>query len=380
MLNVPAPTLATMSAFEVAPQLPAAVDMRSDTVTRPSVAMREAMSVAEVGDDLMRDDPTVRALEERVATLFGKESALFFPSGTMSNLTALLCWCQLRGSEYICGDKSHVFLFEQAGGAQFGGCSPRTVPNLADGTFDLDLARAAIREDDVHEPITRLICVENTHNFCGGCVLPLQFQRDLRALATEHGLPIHLDGARLWNAITESGQQCSPSQLASLVDSMSVCLSKGLGAPAGSLLVGPADLISKARRVRKALGGGMRQIGVLAAAGLCALDDFEGGMLALDHARARLLADALRPMPSFTLRPSKIDSNIVFADIVTTRGGAAGTGATAEEVQAMLRERGVLVSAWAARRIRLVLHRDVDDSRLAQAIAVLTEVDGVLSG
>ena len=180
-----------MASF-IAPPLPAEVDLRSDTVTRPSLAMRTAMASAPVGDDVMQDDPTINALESRTAALFGKEAALFFPTGTMSNLCAVLAHCRHRGSEMICGDQSHMFLWEQAGPAQFGGVSPRTVINLADGSMDIAAVSAAIRDDDIHEPTTALICIENTHNACGGKVLPVVFLRDLRVLADKHGLPVHL--------------------------------------------------------------------------------------------------------------------------------------------------------------------------------------------
>jgi len=203
------------------------IDLRSDTVTKPNDKMREAMFTAIVGDDVYEEDPTIIALETRVAQMFGKESALFFPSGTQSNLTAALIWCNCRGSEMIVGDNSHMFLWEQAGASQFGGISMRTVPNLSDGTMDLDNIRNSIRDDDFHEPITKLICIENTHNACGGKVLPLEFLTNLKALADSYNLPIHLDGARVWNSITKMNIQ--PSEIAKYVDSLSVCLSKGLG-------------------------------------------------------------------------------------------------------------------------------------------------------
>ena len=211
------------------------IDLRSDTVTKPTPEMRKAMSEAVVGDDVFGEDETIQQLENRVAQLFQKDAALFFPSGTMSNLTSILTWCPNRGSEIIVGDNSHIFLFEQAGASQFGGVSPRTVPNLPDGTFDLDTLKTAIRDDDIHEPSTKLICIENTHNACGGKVLPISFMKDLKAIADN--IPIHLDGARIWNALYAS--RSTPPEIASYVDSLSVCLSKGLGAPIGSLLVGP---------------------------------------------------------------------------------------------------------------------------------------------
>ena len=344
------------------------VDMRSDTVTRPTHAMRQAMAEAVVGDDVMRDDPTVKALEERIAALFKKEASIFFPTGTMSNLTAALCWCPGRGSEMIVGDNSHMFLFEQAGAAQFGGISPRTVVNNPDGTMDLEAVRLAIRDDDVHEPATKLICVEDTHNACGGRVLPVSFLRDLKALAAEHSLPVHMDGARIWNACT--AMNCPPHELGAWVDSISVCLSKGLGAPAGSLLVGSHDLIAKARRIRKALGGGMRQVGILAAAGLKGLDDFEAGMLTHDHRRAKQLASGLRGLVSFEVDEAKVDTNIIFVNLLRQ---------DSSKVQALLKERNVLVSAWAPKLIRLAVHRDIDDEQIAVAIEALRQVSATIA-
>lgn len=375
------------------------VDLRSDTVTKPSQAMYQAMVHAEVGDDVMREDPTVDALEKRVSAFFGKEAALFFPSGTMSNLAALLTWCSARGSEFIVGDQSHIFLYEQAGAAQFGGISPRNVPNLPDGTLDLSSVQMAIREYDIHEPITRLICIENTHNACGGKVLPLSFLKELKTLATSNPssgpdphnhLPIHMDGARIWNALTaydydyDQVSSSSPSEIASHVDSLTVCLSKGLGAPVGSLLVGPQDFIDRARRIRKALGGGMRQSGVLAAAGLQALDDFESGILKRDHERAQQIAASVRTMTSFQLMTS-VETNIVFLKIVLydpeRKSGSsvdvanATTETISSRISGRLRERGVLVSAWAPYLLRLVVHRDINDEDIQYTIQCIEEID-----
>ena len=330
------------------------VDFRSDTITQPTAEMRDAMAKAIVGDDVYGEDPTIIALECRVAAMFHKESALFFPSGTMSNLTATLAWCSERSSEIIVGDKSHMFLFEQAGAAQFGGISSRTVPNLVDGTMDLSVLASAIREDDIHEPRTRLLCIENTHNACGGKVLPLAFLRDLKALALEHEIPVHMDGARIWNAIT--AMDTTPEKISMYVDSLSVCLSKGLGAPVGSLLIGSTELITKARRIRKALGGGMRQVGVLAAAGIVALDDFESGILQEDHIRARKLADALAELPIFEVYA--VETNIIFARVKTANA----------HWLSILRSMNILVSEWEPFLMRVVVHRDIDDMDIDFAI------------
>jgi threonine aldolase len=276
------------------------IDLRSDTVTKPTQAMRDAMYSAIVGDDVFGEDPTVIQLEKKVAQMFGKKAGLFFPSGTMSNLAAILAWCPNRGSEIVVGDKSHIFLFEQASAAQFGGISYRTIPNLPDGSFEFEDVLAAIREDDgingvdIHEPATTLVCTENTHNVCGGKIVPITFMKKLHELCSKvnkKSIPIHMDGARIWNAIEGSG--VTPELMGKYADSISVCLSKGLGAPAGSILLGTSDFIRKARRCRKALGGGMRQSGILAAAGLQAIADFEDGILTTDHRHARLLAEEM---------------------------------------------------------------------------------------
>ena len=330
------------------------IDLRSDTVTQPTDEMRQAMSNAIVGDDVADEDPTIIKLQTRVAAMFHKEAALFFPTGTMSNLAAVLVWCNRRGSEMIVGNKSHMFLFEQAGAAQFGGVSPHAINNLPNGTMDIDDIRRAIRDDDIHEPRTRLIAIENTHNACGGKVLPLEFLENLRILASRNKLPIHMDGARIWNAI--EAMKASPYVLADYVDSLSVCLSKGLGAPVGSLLVGTHAFIQKAKRVRKALGGGMRQSGILAAAGLVALDDFENKpILSIYHDYAKELAQTINKLQLFEVDSEHIDSNIIFAKIKSPLINAT-------MVKERLREHGILVSAWASDLIRIVLHRDIKES------------------
>jgi len=343
------------------------IDLHSDTVTRPTAEMREAMASAIVGDDVSREDPTIIVLENRVAKMFNKEAALFFPSGTMSNLTALLTWCSTRGSEFIVGDKSHMFLFEQAGAAQFGGVSPRTVPNLHDGTMDLNLVKLAIRDDDIHEPITKLICIENTHNACGGKVLSSYFMKDLKDLADTHNIPIHLDGARVWNAL--SATDMKPYKIGNYVSSLSVCLSKGLGAPIGSLLVGDSNFIEKARRIRKALGGGMRQVGILGAAGLKAIDDFESGILIHDHIRTLELADGLKSVSFLKIREN-IQTNIIFADIVSH-----DKSMNSQVISDMLKEKGICISAWEPFLIRLVVHRDVSDADIEKTIKGFEEID-----
>jgi threonine aldolase len=348
----------------------ATVDMRSDTVTKPTEKMRKAMYKAIVGDDVYEEDATVQMLESKVAAMFGKQAALFFPSGTMSNLASLLTWCPCRGDEYIVGDKSHIFLFEQASAAQFGSISPRTVANLPNGTMDIAALEGAIREHDIHEPETRLICIENTHNSCGGRVLPLAFFESLRELAKERkgGIPIHLDGARIWNASESYGVKLAT--YGSYVDSITVCLSKGLGAPAGSLLIGGREFIQEARRVRKALGGGMRQVGILAAAGFQAIADFERGILKKDHLNAQRLASAIREMAIFKLR-EPIETNIMFLEILVDEN--------AGQVAKMLLDRELKVSIWGSKLLRLVVHRDIDDEHIVKAVDALHDVSRSLN-
>ena len=353
------------------------IDLRSDTVTMPSMQMRAAMASAEVGDDVFCEDPTIKRLEERVALMFNKDAALFFPSGTMSNLTATLVWCDGRGSEFIVGDNSHMFLFEQAGAAQFGGISPRAIPNLQNGTFDLNAVKLAIRDNDIHEPTTKLICIENTQNACGGKVLPICFMETLKTLANSHNIPVHLDGARIWNAINALGVQ--PSEISKHVTSISVCLSKGLGAPIGSLLVGPTDFIKKARRIRKALGGGMRQVGILGAAGMQALDDFDAGILLKDHIRTQKLATALKKFNSFKIADVQdIQTNIIFAEIVLY-DKSWNEKLISSIVNNLLKEKGVIVSVWSERLIRFVVYRDINDDDIEKTIQSLKEIDEYLS-
>merc|ERR1712106_820713 len=263
------------------------VDLRSDTVTQPSKEMREAMASAEVGDDVFRDDPTVLELEKRVANLAGKEAALYVPSGTMGNLICVLAHCWERGAEILIGDRSHIHIYEQGGVAQLGGVHPRTLKNLEDGTFSIEELEAKVREDDQHLPITTMVAIENTHNKCGGRALPLEWLEQLGKSCKRLGLPLHCDGARLFNAAASQGKEIG--DLLKHVDSASLCLSKGLGCPIGSVIVGTKELMQKAIRVRKVLGGGMRQIGILAAAGLYALDH-QVDKLADDHKHAQNIA------------------------------------------------------------------------------------------
>jgi threonine aldolase len=338
------------------------VDLRSDTVTRPTSGMRSAMASAEVDDDVLGKDPTADRLEGRVAELLGKEAALFFPSGTQANQTAVLLHTS-PGSEAVCEAESHVFHYELADVAWLAGVQLHPVHSDRGRLVASDVA-AAVRPGDRHHSITTLICVENTHNLHGGAVVPLEALRGIRAAAAERRLPVHLDGARLWNAAAATGDRLS--DLAACADTVMVSLSKGLGCPVGSLLAGPADLISEAWSVRKRLGGGMRQVGVLAAAGLWALDHHLE-RLAEDHERAARLAAACDGITG--LRSVPPDTNIVMLDVERD-------DLDAETVSEQLGERGVWILAAGPRRLRAVTHLDVDDAGIERAIDALRSVLG----
>lgn len=297
------------------------VELRSDTFTRPTPAMRRAMAEAEVGDDVWDEDPTVDRLEALAADMMGKEAALFVTSGTQGNLVALLSHTR-RGDEVILGDRSHIFVNETAGAAVVGGLQLRALPNRDDGRLRPDEISAAIRDDDVHHPRTGLVALENTHNACGGAVLRPEEIAEVAGIARGAGVPIHLDGARVFNAAVALG--IPVARIVAPVDSVTFCLSKGLGAPVGSVLCGTRPFIAEARRYRKMLGGGTRQAGVLAAAGLVALDQHVA-RLAEDHANARLLAEGLARIPGVAVDPGRVETNIVFFD-------AADTGISAGEI------------------------------------------------
>lgn len=287
------------------------VDLRSDTLTRPTTEMSQAMAEAEVGDDVFGEDPTVNRLEELAADRLGKEAALFVASGTMGNLVSLLTHCA-RGEEILLGSLAHTFYFEQGGSAAVGGIHPRTLPNQPDGTLLLTDIEGAIRTDNVHFPRTRLIVLENTHNLCGGYPLDLAYMQAVGDIARRHDLKIHVDGARLFNAAV--ALDVPAAKLAAEADSVSFCLSKGLGAPVGSVVCGSREFISEARRARKVLGGGMRQAGVLAAAGIVALEEMID-RLADDHANARKLAEGLAQLPGIIIDPEQIVTNIVYFEV-----------------------------------------------------------------
>ena len=321
------------------------VDLRSDTLTRPTPSMLKAMAEAQVGDDVFGEDPTINKLEEMAADRLGKEAALFVASGTMGNLVSLLAHCG-RGDEIILGSLSHTFFFEQGGSAAVGGIHPRTVANQPDGTLALSEIEAAVRSDNIHFPLTRLIVLENTHNLCGGHPIDTDYMQAVGDIARRHGLKIHVDGARFFNAAV--ALDLKVDQLAAEADSVSFCLSKGLAAPVGSLVCGSWDFIFKARRARKVLGGGMRQAGVLAAAGIVALNEMVD-RLTDDHANARKLADGLAEMPGLSIDPSLIKTDIVYFEVKRD-------DMTVAELVKRLEDRGVRMLPVGPGRIRAVTH------------------------
>ena len=324
------------------------IDLRSDTVTRPTPGMREAMARAEVGDDVFGDDPTVNRLQEVAADRFGMHAALFFPSGTQSNLAALMAHCA-RGEECIVGQQAHTYRYEGGGMAVLGSIQPQPLENLPDGSLDLAQVEAAIKPDDAHFAITRLIALENT---IGGKVLGREYLAEAVDLAARRGLSIHLDGARIFNAAVKLGME--PAALCEGFDSVSVCLSKGLGAPAGTVLVGGGDFMERAQRIRKMLGGAMRQAGVLAAAGLYALEHHVE-RLAEDHANAERLAKGLAGL-GLTVEP--VQTNMVFAHIPPADVGALARHLESEGVTAIV-----------SPRMRMVTHLDVDAAGIDHAVA-----------
>jgi threonine aldolase len=360
----------------------ALIDLRSDTVTKPTPRMRDAMAKAEVGDDVFEDDPTVNALEERAAELLGKEAGLFVASGTMGNLVAQLAHLR-RGEETIAGREHHMVIDEAAGHAVIVGASIRSLDDRPDGTMDLAAIDEAFRDPmDVHEPITGLITIENTHAHSMGQPLTVEYTRQVAQIAHDHDVPLHIDGARLWNAVVALGVR--PIDLAEPADSVAVCLTKGLACPVGSLVVGKRDFIWRARRARKLVGGGMRQVGILAAAGLVALSDGPGGMidrLAEDHANARRLAEALAGMDGIAspggtaqptpgpLDPTRVRTNFVMFKVARDRA----------EFLAALRARNVLMVEYPHGQVRAVTHYGVtaDDieTTIAATRAALAETD-----
>ncbi len=337
------------------------IDLRSDTVTHPTEDMRRAMAAAEVGDDQYREDPTVARLEERAAELFGMEAALLVTSGTMGNLVALLTHCG-RGDEVLLGDQCHIVWYENMGGAVLGGIVYQQVPTERSGELALDTLAGTIRTRSEFNAPTRLIAIENTHNRRGGTVLSLDYLRGLRRLADDAGVRIHMDGARVFNAAIASGSALS--EIAGTVDTIQFCLSKGLAAPVGSMIAGPREFIEVARQRRRLVGGAMRQAGVIAAAGLVALNDMRD-RLAEDHARARRLAEGLAAIPGVTIDLDSVQSNIIVFRPPTT---------DFDRVSAAFRAEGILCSGFGTLGLRMVTHYQIDDAAIDRTLAVASQV------
>lgn len=336
-------------------------DFRSDTVTRPTPKMRQAMAEAVVGDDVLGDDPTVLKLEALAAETMGKEAGLFCPSGTMGNSIAVKAWTQ-ELQEVIVEARSHIYNLESTHMTFISRVTPRPLPSQR-GAMEPEIIEANIKIPNVHTPKTTLICVENTHNNHSGAVIPLDNLKAVRRIADKYHLKVHLDGARIFNAGTASGVPVK--EYAKLVDSVMFCLSKGLSAPAGSMLVGPKDFIEYGRRLRKALGGGMRQVGVLAAPGIIALTEMPARLIE-DHQRAKKLAAAIAGLPGVSLDPSKIETNIIIFGFSHPKYSSA-------QFLSELKERGILALATAG-GIRFVTHKDVDDEDVERAIAAFKEI------
>ena len=337
------------------------IDLRSDTVTRPTDAMRQAMARAEVGDDVLGDDPTVQRLEEASAERVGKDAGLYVPSGTMANLLALLVHCG-RGDEAVVGSESHILHHEAVGASALGGISLRSVANDDRGRIDPAELRALIRAPG-SAPRTALVCLENTQNRCGGAAIPLDSMRGAAEVARDAGAAVHLDGARIFNAAL--ALETDASTIAALADTVAFCFSKGLGAPVGSVLTGPREVIARARVLRRQLGGGMRQAGVIAAAALHALEHHVE-CLPGDHERAARLADGLASLPGAPLELDSPDTNIVFFEL----GGALD----GIEFRERLAAEGVLCSGTGPQRVRMVTHLDVDDAAIDAAVAAAGRV------
>ncbi|KAF7131926.1 hypothetical protein RHSIM_Rhsim09G0137500 [Rhododendron simsii] len=342
------------------------VDLRSDTVTKPTESMRIAMANAEVDDDVLGHDPTAFRLEMEVARILGKEAGLFVPSGTMGNLISVLVHCEIRGSEVILGDNSHIHIYENGGISTIGGVHPRTVKNNQDGSMDIDLIEAAIRDRkmDICYPTTRLICLENTHANSGGRCLPVEYIDKVGELATKYGLKLHIDGARIFHASVALGVPVH--RLVQAADSVSVCLSKGLGAPVGSVIVGSKGFIARAKTLRKTLGGGMRQVGVLCAAALVGLQE-NVAKLERDHKNAKTLAEGLNKIKGLKVDVASVETNIVYFDILNN------AYVSTEKLCKNLEERGILVMSLNSSRVRLVVHHQISTTDVQYTLSCIKE-------
>ena len=347
------------------------IDLRSDTVTQPTPAMREAMASAPVGDDVYGEDPTINELQALAAEMLGKEAGLFVASGTMGNLTSVLTHCG-RGEEMILGKQAHIFRYEAGSAAAYGGVHPNTLQVQPDGTLDLDEIRQTIRPDNEHHPVTRLICLENTQGGVMGAPLPVSYMRQVGDIAREHGLKLHVDGARLFNAAAALG--VTARELVEDADSASICLSKGLCAPVGSVIVGSRDFIKRAHRIRKSLGGGMRQAGILGAAGLIALREMSRPeRLGEDHANARALAEGLAALPYITLDLSTVRTNMFKFWL------AADAPITAEGLMRVLEaDYGILIRPYSLdeRSFRLVTHFYIQAEQVRKVVSAIGELLG----
>ena len=338
------------------------IDLRSDTVTKPSAEMRRAMAEAEVGDDVFIEDPTINKLQERAAEIFGRQAALFVPSGSMGNLTCILAQTR-QGQEVICEESGHVYNYEMASMSAIGGVLPRLVPG-EDGILSWQAISKAIRPKIYYRSQTALIALENTHNMAGGTVYPTKLSEEICDRAHDAGILVHLDGARIFNAATYLGENVA--DMTKKFDSIQFCLSKGLGAPVGSMIVGSREFIERCRSIRKMLGGGMRQAGVLAAAGLIALEKGPK-RLQVDHDHAKLLATGLAAIPGITLNPAKVQTNIVIFNLKTS-------GWSSSDFLQTLAKRDVLAVPVDNERVRMVTHLDVDRNDVEKAAAAVQEV------
>ncbi|MEN8241450.1 MAG: low-specificity L-threonine aldolase [Chloroflexota bacterium] len=339
------------------------LDFRSDTVTQPTPEMREAMAQAQVGDDVYGEDPTINRLQEISAEIAGMQSAIFVPSGTMGNLASILAHCQ-RGDELIVGNLAHIFLYEAGGAAALGGVHTRQVQNQKDGTLKLEEIKQAIRSSsDAHQPLTRLVTLENTHNTCDGISLSAAYIQSVADLAHEHGLKLHIDGARIFNAAAD--QDVTVKDLASPADSITFCLSKGLAAPVGSMICGTEEFIGKVHRIRKQLGGGMRQAGVLAAAGIVSFESV-AGKLKEDHRRAKTLAQGLAKIPQVVTDPDNQHTNMVYFSL------AEDAPITIENFLAQTKEKGLLFGG--RDRFRMVTHLWITDQAVEDAVQIISEI------
>ncbi|KAL3834049.1 hypothetical protein ACJIZ3_008785 [Penstemon smallii] len=340
------------------------VDLRSDTVTKPTEAMRAAMARAEVDDDVLGYDPTAARLEKEMAKIMGKEAALFVPSGTMANLISVLIHCEIRGSEVILGDYSHIHIYENGGISTIGGVHPRTIKNNEDGTMDIHLIEEAIRNPNfaICYPTTRLICLENSHAHSGGRCLTAEYTDKVGELAKKHGLKLHIDGARIFNASVALGVPVS--RLVQAADSVTACLSKGLGAPAGTIIAGSKSFISKAKIVRKTLGGAMRQVGVICAAALVALEE-NVGKLESDHKKAKILAEGLNKIKGLKVDLASVETNIVYFEILED------SSITEIELFKYLEAHGILVMPEGPLKTRLVIHHQISESDVQYTLSCI---------